>query len=70
MSLFATSQKNSFTATKKKRKPKNPEWIARVSSIPKAILIEDLVIGFLPLKESECFAKTAWESYYEYHPDY
>ena len=26
--------------------------------------------GFLPVEESECFAETAWESYYEHHPDF
>ena len=54
----------------KKRKPRNPEWLAWVSLIPKSILIEDLVTELLPMEKSECFAEIAWETYHKHHPNF
>ena len=44
---------------------KNPDWISWRDSIPKAIIVEDLITGILPLDDGVMSAEEAWKMYGE-----
>lgn len=49
---------------------KNPDYIQWTNSIPKAILIEDLVRGICPVEETELTAEEAWEQCYSHMAEF
>ena len=49
---------------------KREGWINSISSIPKTILLEDLISGVLPLDETELSAEEAWELCYQHMAEF
>ena len=45
--------------------PKNPDWIPWRNCVPRAIIIEDLIAGYLPMDNDEMTAEHAWKYMYE-----
>lgn len=49
---------------------KNPNFISWRNSIPKRIILEDLIGGILPLEEHELSAEEAWEMCYQHMAEF
>ena len=49
---------------------KNPNYISWRNSIPRCILIEDLIVGILPVEESKMSAEEAWDLCYQHMAEF